>query len=627
MPGNQFWDAATMVLEWLDERGYSISVRCSHRRCYRLIGEHLDSTGLEPSAEAMRSWLAEASPTLPDSARKAYGTAVSRLAFALERGAVPDSPLTHRGPSLYDRLPKWATAAVDDYIGAIARELSESSLDYERVCASHFMGFACDLGVGTPRDLTSDVVISYGALGCQSASTRARRLSAARGILGRMCSRGEVPPFVVMLADDRYGKWAACYEPIPGVALGGGGVEAEALPRMTDEFVAALEDAGYARSPVKAARKALGLLYVFLSLNGLPYTRDVAASWAERAAGIGGGQGKAWRRATLLFGSWLTDRTLRPEVVFRAWDDPADGLPEWASAQLRAYLTLREREGCARSTLDTCRSACVRFLAFASVTGASHVGDIDAVTVSRFCAHDATAHSTAAAAALYVSKVRSFLEWLSDEGQVRHGLALAANASAAPRTRVVRVLDDTQLETVRGAIASAETPMELRDAAMVALGLEMGLRASDVVRIALSDIAWRSSSLTVTQRKTGVTVTLPLTVGAGNAIVAYLRWGRPTCDAAELFVSHRAPRRALGASACRKAIRNILGEGEATFHQLRRTFATGMLRAGSSRLEVSEALGHTSERSATPYLSLDPERLRRCAMSPSELGIGGGGRG
>lgn len=347
----RFERVAATVMQWLEARGYSPSVRLSHRRCYRLIGEHLDSNGLVAGPETLQSWLSGASPMLPESARKAYKTAVSRVIAALELGVVPDNPLTHRGPSLYSRLPEWAAMAVDEYVEGLAHALSESSLAYERVCASHFMSFACDAGVDGPAGLTADVVLAYGEIGCQSESTRARRLSAARGILGRMHAGGKVPLHVAMLADDRFCKWAACCEPIPGLDSCGDGLDAEDLPRLAGEFVDALEGAGYTRTPVKSARKALGLLYIFLSLNGLRYTQDVAASWADRAVAIGGKQGRSWRRATMQFGLWLPDRTLRPMAVFCGRDDPAGGLPGWASAQLEAYLTLRRREGCAKSTL------------------------------------------------------------------------------------------------------------------------------------------------------------------------------------------------------------------------------------------------------------------------------------
>ena len=59
------------------------------------------------------------------------------------------------------------------------------------------------------------------------------------------------------------------------------------------------------------------------------------------------------------------------------------------------------------------------------------------------------------------------------------------------------------------------------------------------------------------------------------------------------------------------------------FHALRRTFATAMLRGGAGRRGVAEALGHATDRSTGPYLSLDAERMRSCALSLSECGIGG----
>jgi integrase len=69
------------------------------------------------------------------------------------------------------------------------------------------------------------------------------------------------------------------------------------------------------------------------------------------------------------------------------------------------------------------------------------------------------------------------------------------------------------------------------------------------------------------------------------------------------------------------ALEHVLGDarGDHTgFHVLRRTFATGVLRGGHGQRMVSEALGHRSERAARPYLALDGERMRRCAM-PLEL--------
>ena len=116
---------------------------------------------------------------------------------------------------------------------------------------------------------------------------------------------------------------------------------------------------------------------------------------------------------------------------------------------------------------------------------------------------------------------------------------------------------------------------------------------------------------------------LPLTVPAGNALVAYLRDGRPKSSSQLVFVKHRAPYDGLTRSACRDAMARTFGPGVTGYHVLRRTFATSMLRGGSGRSDVAAALGHRTELSTEPYLSLDAAHMRMCALPMGTLAIGG----
>ena len=152
----------------------------------------------------------------------------------------------------------------------------------------------------------------------------------------------------------------------------------------------------------------------------------------------------------------------------------------------------------------------------------------------------------------------------------------------------------------------------------------MGLRSCDVLGLKMSDISWARSKVTIVQKKTGAQLDLPLTVAAGNAVAAYICRGRPESPSPLVFVKHRAPYDGLTKCACREALVRTFGPHVTGFHILRRTFATSMLRAGAGRRGVSEALGHRTELSTRPYLSLDAERMRMCALSPSGCGIGGG---
>ena len=67
------------------------------------------------------------------------------------------------------------------------------------------------------------------------------------------------------------------------------------------------------------------------------------------------------------------------------------------------------------------------------------------------------------------------------------------------------------------------------------------MRPSDIRQLRLDDVLWRRGLIAIRQAKTGRPLTLPLLPEIANALVAYLRDGRPQTDRAEIFIRHRAP--------------------------------------------------------------------------------------
>ena len=61
---------------------------------------------------------------------------------------------------------------------------------------------------------------------------------------------------------------------------------------------------------------------------------------------------------------------------------------------------------------------------------------------------------------------------------------------------------------------------------MVMTGIRMGLRASDVINLKLTDIDWRRRSISIIQEKTKTSLTLPMPVPVGNAIYRYIKEDR-----------------------------------------------------------------------------------------------------
>jgi site-specific recombinase XerD len=454
----------------------------------------------------------------------------------------------------------------------------------------------------------------------------------SRALLKSLAESGEIPVAAAMLMSEHFTDHLPAYEPLPGEVPPTGAGEAlcsgEFLEKAERLIADVLPAHSYSRTVEKTSAKALRMLFVFLALNGLDYSYCLALMWVEaNKAEIGTGW-KAYRRAVFLFEQYHAGGDIDPDRILPA-KDLVDNLPAWAQTHVRAFIALKRREGYARSTVDTCRSACCRFVAYIKRRGVFGLDGITPAIILSFCLEDP--HSSNEANALYASKVRSFLEYLADEGLVGPGLQLAVARESAPSTRCVAVLDDTQVSRLKEARLAARSPMGLRDAAITSLGLWMGLRASDIVGLKLADICWSGSSIAIVQRKTNAQLELPLVAEAGNSVCAYLRDGRPSSASPFVFVKHRSPYTGLASTACAKALQNTLGdlyEGCTGFHELRRTFATQMLRGGVGRGPIAEALGHATERTVHKYLSLDAERMRLCAL-PLALcangGLGGGG--
>lgn len=617
MVDESYWAAAKIVVNHVAESGSSDKVVAYHERGIRQLAEHLIAESLDFTEQSVQAWLDEGASTWSPCKFKENRAAARRLLEAMASGKVEPSPYSHPGPTDYSKLTGWARSSVDAYAAAAEAEFSEREGYLARMYASQFL-VSTGLADANPPDVTADIIVGYVRTCPGAKSVRAARLSHLRGFLSSLIGRGEAKAWAPMLADDRFASSFECFAPF--AAPDADGSDPSVCIDLSGPFDAALCEEGYSRTPRKTAARTLAMLYMALELNGVPYTPGNAEAWLASALPHLGKGAPAVSRMLDLFAGFAAKGSLATTPRARR-PDPLASAPAWAAERIAGYLALKAREGCSEKTVGCIRNSCLRLASYADESGVRAWADLGPDIVAGWCVDDE--HGTAEGRACYVGKARGFLQFLEDEGLAPPGVWLAARSECAPRRKIVRVLDDSDIALADSARASASTPVELRDAAIVALGLTMGLRSSDVVALKMADISWTRSSVTIVQRKTGAQLDLPLTVQAGNALAAYLREGRPKSCSPLVFVKHRAPFDGLSRCACRRAMERTFGPHVADFHVLRRTFATSMLRGGVGRSGVAEALGHRTERTTGPYLSLDSGRMRLCALSPEECGIGG----
>lgn len=212
--------------------------------------------------------------------------------------------------------------------------------------------------------------------------------------------------------------------------------------------------------------------------------------------------------------------------------------------------------------------------------------------------------------------LRSLLGFLHVEGMLERSLTGAVPGVGAWRGAALpRPLAAGEL---RRLLASCDrrTAIGRRDFAILLLMGRMGLRCGEVAGLALEDIDWRAGQLLI-YGKGRRDERLPLPADVGDALVGYLRRGRPA-DALDrsVFVRALAPHRAMGSEAVSRVVWSAgqrAGLGLVRAHRLRHTAATELLRAGGTLPEVGQVLRHRRLVSTAIYAKVDERSLRQLA--------------
>jgi site-specific recombinase XerD len=149
----------------------------------------------------------------------------------------------------------------------------------------------------------------------------------------------------------------------------------------------------------------------------------------------------------------------------------------------------------------------------------------------------------------------------------------------------------------------------------------------EIVRLGLEDIDWRRERFRITQSKCRRISELPLVHSVGEAILDYLRNGRPASDQRSVFLRQRAPYTPFKSGTC---LSGVVGRhvhrcglrlaGRHGAHAFRYARAVSLLRAAVPLKEISDLLGHSSSCSTEIYLKLATEDLRDVGLElPQEV--------
>ncbi len=299
----------------------------------------------------------------------------------------------------------------------------------------------------------------------------------------------------------------------------------------------------------------------------------------------------------------------------------AAGRPNAAARTVVGYLDhLAVERGSSANTLSSYRRDLRRYLRYLTAHGIDSLAEVQAATVSGFLAalregdadHPAL---SAASAARAVVAVRGLHKFGYADGQLVADVAREVKPPAPPR-RLPKAISVEDVERLLDAADFDQTPLSVRDRALLEVLYGTGARISEAVGLDVDDLDVTGRSVLL-RGKGGKQRLVPLGSFAAKALSAYLvrvrpelaRQGRGT---PKVFLNSRGgPLSRQSAWTVLRGAADKAGLGtDLSPHTLRHSFATHLMEGGADVRVVQELLGHASVTTTQIYTLVTVDQLR-----------------
>ena len=531
----------------------------------------------------------------------------------------------------YSELSPGLRGELDKYLDTV----SAGSLHGNRAYCSRFLLLLQNEGLQTVPEIemsdlisATDIVMSY-----KDKHDRESLLSSAKRFLIFESQNGAVfaslplmikyyPRNQVLFLTDFSGNDRA------GIIAGQHNIEfsAEGYHQCSEQIFRTMESMNYCHWHIVNLRKIADLHYLFLSVNSLSYSKETYLIWRNAFVNKILHGPSVIQDTNKLLGfveQWRTYARIIPEKNYRLKVLPYDMLPSWCRETLDAFLLLKQKEGWKPHTIQMYRSSVTRFCVYLVDNGVTSFSEVTPETVKQFNLQDR--HKTPEGKNAYNSRIRKFLDYLGETHMVASRLLfLALPCVAAPSTRIVITLTEEEDQELERLILSDDSPLSLREKAMLALGRYLGMRESDVVGLCGADIDLKNGVISFVQKKTSVQNEVPFSVKIGNLLYRYVTEERPDTDDPHVFIRNYAPYTKVRDSAACDAFNKAFPDRDvpgSNYHCLRKTFSSDLLKGGVKPSNIADLDGHRGMETLHVYLSTHGEGMRKCARSLHESGI------
>ena len=290
------------------------------------------------------------------------------------------------------------------------------------------------------------------------------------------------------------------------------------------------------------------------------------------------------------------------------------------------YLSYRTSCRLKKHTVEEGAQHLYRFLCYLHTIKVSSAKEINQLHILQFIKTLNPKFSTLTH--LTLQSVRGFFKYAYEQKLLDKDLsAIVPKSNFKKQPKLPSTYSVAEIEKMIASIDRGDANGK-RNYAIVLLAVRLGLRASDIANLKFDNLLWEKSMIVLNQLKTDKKIELPILPEIGNAIIDYLKFGRPKSVESFVFLLSRSPFSPVSSCSITGIVHSYFVKSGINItyrkhgpHALRHSLAGILLEKEAILPVISEVLGHQSTASTIYYLRIDLTSMRQCALKVPSVSV------
>jgi site-specific recombinase XerD len=317
------------------------------------------------------------------------------------------------------------------------------------------------------------------------------------------------------------------------------------------------------------------------------------------------------RRSVYVLTDFLSYDKVRKRIIQHVYHELLGKIGEVAFEFIESQAKLRR----SKLTLEKHQRILSYFISHLALKSIVHVSEIKEEDVLSFIASSQNCKDH------WLNTTRMFCRFLYEQKHIDMDVEYVIGRNNYPkREKLPSIYDADEIKRIEDVVNQASA-VGKRDYAMLLLATRLGLRSSDIAGLRFENLDWEQNIICLTQYKTKKVIELPLLTDVGQAIINYLKYGRPVSDLQQVFLTACAPYRPVNRYVINGAVSKTIKESGVEItgrkfgpHAMRHSLASQLLHNGTSLPVISETLGHSDTQATMNYLRIDINNLMQCSL-------------